>query len=160
MNKLPQRKNIRLQHYDYSQSGYYFVTICTTNRKNLFWNVGATCGRPELAYQLTSMGNIVEREINGISSIYLNVKIDKYVIMPNHVHMIIVIYEESGRSKTAPTISRIIQQFKGSITKKAGFQIWQRNYYEHIIRNEKEYQTICEYTETNPLKWHEDKYYI
>lgn len=160
VNRLPQRKNTRLQNYDYSQAGYYFLTLCTKERKNLFWNVGATSGRPELEYQLTSIGSIVDREINGINSIYLNVEIDKYVIMPNHVHMILIITEEHGRSKTAPTISRIIQQFKGSITKKIGTPIWQKLFYDHVIRNEEEYQKIYEYIETNPLKWREDKYYI
>lgn len=80
--------------------------------------------------------------------------------MPNHIHMIIIISEENGRSKTAPTISRMIQQFKGSITKKSGFPIWQKLFHDHIIRNEEEYQRIYEYVETNPLKWKEDKYYI
>ena len=68
MDKLPQRKNIRLQNYDYSQAGYYLITICTKSKKNLFWDVGATFGRPSLEYQLTSIGNIVDREINGIWS--------------------------------------------------------------------------------------------
>ncbi len=159
MNNLQQRKTIRLQHYDYSQAGYYFVTLCTEDRKNLFWDgcetVGATCGRP-----LTPIGDIVNKEIKGFDSIYSDVKIDKYVIMPNHIHMIIAIYEEFGRSKTAPTISRIVQQFKGSITKNAGFSVWQKSFYDHIIKNEEEYQNIYEYIENNPLKWEEDEYHI
>ena len=160
MNVPPKRKNTRLKGYDYSQPGYYFVTICTKDRQRLFWKVGATCGRPDLELQLTSVGHTVNEEINKISSIFNNIKINKYVIMPNHVHMIIVISEESGRSKTAPTISRIIQQFKGSITRQVGFPIWQKLFYDHIIRNEKEYQKVWEYIDTNPLKWEEDEYYM
>lgn len=130
MDKLPKIKNIRLQNYDYSQAGYYFITICTKNKENLFWDVGATFGRPELEYQLTPIGYIVDREINRINTIYNDIKINKYVIMPNHIHMIIIISEKNGRSKTAPTVSRIIQQFKGSITKKLGFPIWQKLFHD------------------------------
>lgn len=80
--------------------------------------------------------------------------------MPNHIHMIIVLYDEKGRSQTAPTISRIVQQFKGSISKQVGFPLWQKLFYEHIIRNQEEYEKTYEYIQTNPLKWEEDKYYI
>ena len=157
MEKLPKRKNIRLKEYDYSQAGYYFVTICTNDKKNLFWNVGATCGRQ---FQKSLIGEIVDLEINKINSIYKNVEINKYVIMPNHIHMILVLYAGNGRSKTTPTISRIIQQFKGSVSKQVGFSLWQKSFYDHIIRNEQEYQKIWEYIDTNPLKWHEDKYFV
>ena len=78
--------------------------------------------------------------------------------MPNHIHVIIVLHAEDERSKTAPTVSRIIQQFKGSISKQVGFSTWQKSFYDHIIRNEIEYKKIYEYIETNPLKWEEDKY--
>ncbi len=159
MNKMIQRKDIRLKNYNYSQAGYYFVTICTKNRQNLLWNTNVcVCNDSEL--YLSPLGFIVDVEINKIAHIYLNVKIDKYVIMPNHIHIIVVLHDESGRSQTVPTISRIIKQFKGSITKKAGFSVWQKSYYDHIIRNESEYLKICEYIEFNPLKWNEDKYYI
>ena len=156
MDKLPQRKKIRLEDYNYSQAGYYFVTICTKDRKNILWEVGATLGRQ---LPLSFIGQIIDNEINNISSIYENVKINKYVIMPNHLHMIIVLDPKNGRSKTVPTISRIIQQFKGSISKKVGFSLWQNSFYDHIIRNEMDYQEIWNYIENNPLKWHEDKYY-
>jgi len=85
---------------------------------------------------------------------------DKYVIMPNHMHMIIVLHPGNGPAKLAPTISRIIQQFKGSISKQVGFSIWQKSFYDHIIRNDQEYEKIYDYIETNPLKWEEDKYYL
>lgn len=162
MDKLPKRKNIRLKDYDYSQAGYYFVTICTNGKKNLFWNVAveATCGISHNIIPLSKIGKIVDLEINNINSIYKNVEIDKYVIMPNHIHMIIILCAEDGRSKTAPTISRIIQQFKGSISKKVGFPLWQKSFYDRVIRNQQEYKKICEYIETNPLKWEEDKYYM
>ena len=104
MEKLPKRKNIRLKEHDYSQAGYYFVTICTNDKKNLFWNVGATCGRQFQKSPLSKIGEIVDLEITKINSIYKDVEINKYVIMPNHIHMIIVLSAVNGRSKTSPTI--------------------------------------------------------
>lgn len=160
MDKLPQRKNIRLKKYDYSEAGYYFITICTKDKKSLFWNVGATFGRQFMKPQLSNIGEIINGEMNKVDSIYENVEINKYVIMPNHIHMIIVLHPETGPAKLVPTISRIIQQFKGSITKQVGFPLWQKSFYDHIIRNQQEYEKVYEYIETNPLKWKEDKYYI
>ena len=118
--------------------------------------VGANCVRPQI--QLSNVGKIIDEEINKIPNIYENIILDEYIIMPNHIHVIIgIIY---GRTQFAPTISQIIKQYKGSITKKLGHNIWQKSFYEHIIRNEKEYYKIVEYIRTNPLKWEEDKYYL
>jgi len=160
---LPKRKSIRLKTYDYSQNGAYFITICTKDKRNILWetNVGATCGRPNETQHLSDIGKIIDSEINKIKSYYDNVSVNKYVIMPNHVHMIIILESsESGRPQVAPTISRIIQQFKGSITKKVKQTVWQKSFYDRIIRNEKEYLQIYNYIETNPLKWEEDCYYV
>jgi putative transposase len=79
--------------------------------------------------------------------------------MPNHIHMIIVLNDVNESSKNTPTLSRIVQQFKGAITKQVGFSLWQKSFYEHIIRHEKEYLEIWDYIETNPLKWNEDEYF-
>lgn len=164
MGDLAKRKNIRLDNYDYKSNGAYFITICTKERKHLFWkeetDVGANCVRP-LEYQLSTAGTIADEEIKGINNIYgSNIRIEKYVIMPNHIHMIIVIDSFSdGRTQFAPTVSRIIKQFKGVITKKIGESIWQRSFYDHIIRNENEYIQIWDYIDTNPIKWADDEYY-
>ena len=124
--------------------------------------MGEQCrGDLRSSLQLSAIGNIVYDEINKIDTLYHNIKIAKYVVMPNHIHMIIFIDDshENGRPEVAPTISRIIQQFKGSISKQVGFSIWQKLFHDHIIRNEQEYRKIWEYIDTNPLKWHEDKYF-
>ena len=134
--KLPQRKQIRLKEYDYSEEGYYFITICTKNRKHILSKinknisnknvkpVGANCVRPQI--QLSNVGKIIDEEINKIPNIYENVLLDEYIIMPNHIHVIIgIIY---GRTQFAPTISQIIKQYKGSITKKLGNNIWQNHF--------------------------------
>ena len=160
VSKVSKRKNIRFKKYDYSQTGYYFITICTKDKKNVFWKVGETCGLPFENPPLSNIGEIVDTEINNIYSIYENVEINKYVVMPNHIHLIIILYRENGRSKTSPTISLIIQQFKGSISKRIGFSLWQKSFYDHIIRNEQDYKNIYKDIEINPFKWDEDKYHI
>ena len=81
--------------------------------------------------------------------------------MPNHVHLIIVIYnnKKSGLPEGAPTIGKVINKFKGSVSKQAGFCVWQKSFYDHIIRNERQYRLIWDYIDTNPLKWEDDRYY-
>lgn len=152
---LPKRKNIRLHNYNYSYNGAYFITICTKNKENLLWkNVGANCVCPLDQLPLSKIGIVIENEIYKLNTVYENIKVDKYQIMPNHIHLIIFIYEDSnGRTQFAPTISRIIQQFKGSITKQIEFSIWQKSFYDRIIRNEKEYQEVWNYIHNNPLKY-------
>lgn len=152
---LPKRKNIRLNDYNYSSNGAYFITICTKNKENLLWeNVGANCVRPLDQLPLSKIGIVIENEIYKLNTVYENIKVDKYQIMPNHIHLIIFIYEDSnGRTQFAPTISRIIKQFKGSITKQIGFSIWQKSFYDRVIRNEKEYQEVWNYIHNNPLKY-------
>lgn len=152
---LPKRKNIRLNDYNYSSNGAYFITICTKNKENLLWkNVGANCVRPLDQLPLSKIGIVIENEIYKLNTVYENIKVDKYQIMPNHIHLIIFIYEDSnGRTQFAPTISRIIKQFKGSITKQIGFSIWQKSFYDRIIRNENEYQSVWNYIHNNPLKY-------
>ncbi len=157
----PTRKNNRLKEYDYAQNGAYFVTICTHERRNFFWNdVGAACGRPPCMPGLSNIGMIADQEINRIAGYYQGVVIEKYVVMPNHIHMIITLQNDVGRPKVAPTVSRIVQQFKGAVSKQAGFSLWQRSFYDHIIRNEAEYRDVWQYIDTNPLKWELNEYHI
>lgn len=162
--EFPKRKQIRLKEYDYSTDGAYFVTMCTKDKKHIFWNenvklVGANCVRLQ-EEKLSLVGRIIDNEIKGIDGIYDNIiKIDKYVVMPNHIHMIIIINKNNGRTQFAPTVSRIVKQFKGAVTKKIGKSIWQRSFYEHIIRNEIEYAEIWNYIDSNPYKWLDDEYY-
>ena len=162
------RKQIRLTHYDYSPPGAYFITICTAGREKLFWeadenncepggaSVGAACGRPPLS----EIGVKLDREIQNLSTVYEFVCADKYVIMPDHIHMIITISQrEAGRPQAAPTISRIINQFKGAVTKAVGRPIWQKGYYDHVIRNEQDYLDIWDYIDTNPVQEREVKFF-
>ena len=157
---LPNRKPNRLKNYDYSQPNAYFVTICTENRKNMLWkNVGARIARPE-DVQLSAYGKIIEESIKNIPNHYGTVTVDNFVIMPNHIHLLLQIHTDSdGRAMLAPTISTVIAQMKGAVTKKIGHSIWQKLFHDHVIRNQKDYEMIWNYIEGNPIKWSEDCFY-
>ena len=159
--ELPKRKQNRLTEYDYSTTNAYFITICTEHRKNLFWSdVGAIIDRPDNV-PLTKLGMIVGQSIEDIPIHYSVISVDHYVIMPNHVHLLLQIHSDSnGRSMIAPTISTVVRLMKGTVSKQAGFPIWQKGFYDHVIRSEEDYQDIWNYIEGNPSKWAEDKLYI
>lgn len=158
--ELPKRKNVRLKKYDYSSAGVYFITICTKDRKALFWDiVGATSGRPK-KYELSEYGKLVDNAIHKIEQHYSNIKIDKYVIMPNHIHLLLSINGDIyGRPMVSPTVSRIINQMKGYVSKQAGYSIWQKSFIDHIIRNERDYIEHYTYIENNPVRWEDDELY-
>ena len=158
--KPPTRKPNRIPDYNYSTPGAYFITICLKDRKNLLWeNVGASIARPPLP-PLSPYGQIVQAAICGISSHYPAVSVDHYVIMPNHIHLLLQIHsDESGRAMPAPTISVVVQQLKGVVTKQIGHSIWQKLFHDHVIRNETDYLKIWQYIDTNPSKWEEDCFY-
>ena len=164
--EYPIRKEHRLKNYDYSQCGAYFITICTKDRKYFFWNnydilnVGAAFGGPYGKISLTEYGKIVKNELKKIPLIYPDVVfIPKFVIMPNHIHLIIVLntYSENGPPKAAPTVGSIINKFKGTVSKKCGFHVWQKSFYDRVIRNEHEYNAFWKYIETNPMNWESDE---
>ena len=158
---FPQRKPNRLTEYDYSTPNAYFLTICTENRKNLFWkNVGAIIDRPE-NIPLTNLGCLVRQCIIEIPMHYPMISVDNFVVMPNHIHLLLQIHTDAdGRSLIAPTISTVVRLMKGTVSKQAGFSVWQKGFYDHVIRNDKDYQSIWNYIEGNPGKWTEDQLYI
>jgi putative transposase len=122
-------KNVRLKHYDYSQNGCYFVTICTNYR------------RPHLAKLKSEIVGAV-RKLNEIEG----VKVDYYTILPSHVHLILILNECDTH------LGEIVRRFKASTSKETGIKLWQPNYYEHVIRNEQALFKIREYIVNNPLK--------
>jgi len=144
------RKSPRIPHFDYSQNHYYFITICTHNRKCIF-------GKPDA---LNQIGLIVKKHIQNIPGYYQNVFIDKYVVMPNHIHLILIL--ENGEKN--PDVPLIIGQFKRGVTKEirsifVEMEVWQRSFHDHVIRNQAGYEKIWTYIENNPLKWEEDCFY-
>ena len=162
MNELPKRKPIRIENYDYSTPGAYFITVYTANREKIFWSDrrGELCSPANVP--LSDIGIIVDNEIKKLNSVYDAVRVDKYCIMPDHIHFILSIdTDENERTcrgelrspACAPTISRVIKQFKGSITKQVGRPIWQKSFYDLGIRNQQDSDEIWQYIENNPLKY-------
>ena len=159
--ELPNRKQNRLTGYDYSTPNAYFITICTHNRKNLFWSdVVAAIGRPEDVL-LSDLGVIAKQTVYDIPVYYPAITVDHCVIMPDHIHLLLlqINTDADGRPMAAPTISTVVNQTKGIISKKAGFSVWQKGFYDHVIRSEQDYLDIWNYIEGNPSKWTEDRLY-
>ena len=154
---MPKRKDIRLKSYNYSSAGAYLLTVCTKKRIRYLWNdVGAPIGRPQNEL-LSRYGMIVDTAINKITEKYSAVSVDNYSIMPDHIHLLLVIHaDEYGRPMVAPTMSRVVQQLKGYITKRIGCSIWQKSFHDHIIRNEHDYLEALKYIEHNPYKYIKD----
>lgn len=162
---LPQRRSIRLINFDYSSSNSYFVTLCLQDRACLLGKIVN-----EKMYYLP-FGHIVRSFLDSISQYYPQVNIDTFQIMPNHVHAIFV-FESHGRTQgSAPTLGTIIQRFKTMTThnylegmkmhrwKSFNQKLWQRDYYEHIIRDEHDLNRIREYIQNNVKNWHIDKFH-
>jgi REP element-mobilizing transposase RayT len=162
--ELPKRKHPRLKNYDYSQNGCYFVTVCVKDRKNLLGTIPV--GRD--AHILPSVspsdiGAIVDKYIKNIPSVYTGIMVDSYVIMPNHVHLLITIETADqgggGMWASRPTLHTVVRSFKTMVTKQIGHSVWQGSYYDRIIRDEKAYREAWQYIDENPLKWQEDELY-
>ncbi len=180
--ELPKRKTIRLKDYDYSENGAYFVTICAKNKEHIFGeivsginmssNSAVWDGFPvPPALELSRFGEIVENHIGKINEKHPTVHVDKYIIMPNHMHVILIIDNANwlggGTGDPSPTLGNVIAWFKYQTTKQMniekntqGIKCWQRSYHDHIIRNEKSYKQIWQYIDQNPQTWEDDCYYI
>ena len=171
--KIHNRKSIRLKDYDYSQNGMYFITICTQKRDCILSNIIANnvgAGLVSAQIKLTEIGSSINNIYLNLENEFENIKLHDFIIMPNHIHGIIEICKRADTGP-APTLSDIICSFKTRTTgyilkgikmgkyKPIDKRLWQRNYYEHVIRNEKEYIQIVEYIINNPINWNEDEYY-
>jgi putative transposase len=159
--KIHNRRSIRLKGYDYSHSGYYFITICTQNKSCLFGLI------ENGIMHLNELGVIVNSHLENIGHRFPQVRVVDYVIMPNHIHCILVIENDEETHAKRSTLGQILRFFKSKsaieINKMLGREndrLWQRNYYEHIIRNEEELANIQEYIFRNPSQWDKDEYYI
>jgi putative transposase len=153
---LPKRKSMRLPNYNYGSNSAYFLTICTKNK---------ACTLADIAPQghvLTSAGKIADKYICSISTAYPCVSVDKYVIMPNHIHIILSASSESGvpgSSRPTETVPKNVAAFKRFTNKDTAQKLWQDGYYDHIIRDENDYLIRWNYIDTNPARWHDDDYY-
>ena len=157
---MQRRNSIRLHEYDYGRAGAYFVTVCTKNRDCLLGTIVGGDAHIAPSVELTPMGLVAEKYLRSIPGIA------QYIIMPNHVHMILRISSENvlqgpmwASAPTNANISSLVRSWKTLVTKELGCSIWQRSFYDHVIRDEKEYVLIAHYIEENPAKWFDDTYY-
>jgi len=165
---MQKRKQLRLKNYNYSQNGMYFVTICTYRKECFFGKVI----NDEM--KLNSAGKIARKYLKDIPQYYNGVSIDEFIIMPNHIHLIVelvdaVVTEQCSvttkNNKNYGLLSKIIKSYKNAITKEINKKFgknnfkWQRSYYDHVIRKEESLQKIKEYIMINPREWKRDELY-
>ena len=155
MKDFPKRKSTRLKEYDYSQFGYYFITICMKNRKKFFSKIENSI------VVLSKFGKIIDEVLMNIPS-YYNVEIDCYIIMPDHIHLIIIL--DKDENKKNYSLYDVMGKFKSFSCKKIRKVLeddekfeWQKSFYDRIIRNEKELYQIRKYIKENPLRWEIEK---
>ena len=156
--RLPKRKHNRLGEFHYGSGYSYFITVCTKDRARILSDitVGEDIILPQTKVNLTNYGQIVENALLSIPNYYEGASIDEYVIMPNHIHFILTI-RNNGRMISSPTMSTIVGQFKRASSKTAGFSLWQRSFYDHVIRNRQDYEETRKYIFENPQNWEKDE---
>ena len=149
----PERKPLRLKEYDYSQNGAYFVTICTKSRTPLFGRIvgAAHPGGPHV--ELSELGQIVEHHLTAIPNFYPTAAIEHYIIMPDHIHFILSLDQNGPPRCAAPTsLPKVVNALKSLCSRSAKIPLWQRGYYEHVIRNQQDMDAAAEYIQTNPAR--------
>ncbi len=156
MEKRSVRKANRLENYDYSQPGYYYVTVCTEDRKPILSHITKSDEVHSSTVILYHAGILTDEAIRAIPSVYPGVQVEKYVIMPNHFHVILSFNETNH---ALPNLSQVVQQTKRRVSIRLGKSIWQSHYYDRIIRDESDFQAVWAYIDNNPTKWSLDKYF-
>jgi len=166
MEDKVKRKHPRMQGYDYSQAGYYYVTICTQDKLPILSKIQAERELAPAVIELSGKGRIIEDQLLALQERYVFARIDKYVIMPTHIHAIVVLSEDAAGVNPRPTLTDIICAFKSISTRLCnmldnvqGRKIWQASFYEEVIRCESAYLQIWDYIDGNPSKWLDDIYF-
>lgn len=165
-NELPKRKHPRLADYDYASPGAYFVTICTQNRECVLSRIVEHGIAPAETYEIeyTNFGKITEKQLLLLENKYSFLKIDHYAIMPNHIHIIFSVYDETAGASPRPTITDIVCVYKSLTTRECNKnghsgKLFQTSFFEHIIRCREDYEEIAKYIFENPINWHYDELY-
>ena len=160
---LPQRKPTRLKNFDYGVSGAYFITICTENRQKILSQIVGddVLGVPK-NIELLPYGIVAGKYINKFNDFYDNITIDQYVIMPDHIHIILFVSKSGSPRTSTPTkqtstVSHFVSTFKRFCNKEYGKNIWQRGFYDHVIRGQDDYLEIKKYIYENPIRWYYDE---
>jgi len=164
---FPKRKHPRLSNFDYSSAGAYFITICTKNRQCLLSRiVGRGLAPAEMnKVTYTLFGEIAEKQLLLLEKRYPHLTVDQYVIMPNHIHIILILDNNAAGASPRPTIMDIVCTYKSLTTRECknnGFvkKLFQDSFYEHIIRSRENYEELVKYIYNNPLHWYYDELYI
>ena len=159
------RKPNRIPEWDYRSMGAYFITICSHRKEHIFANITRVDPQSKTQYpyhrqtayenelfqlRLSLIGQVIEKAIAGIEERYQGITVDHYVIMPNHVHLLLQIHELDGKT---PSISTVIQQMKRFVSRHFPRDVWQKGFYDHVIRDEKDYWVKYRYIDNNPLVW-------
>lgn len=152
MKKINSRRSIRLSQYDYSQEGMYFITICCHQKMCRFGEI------INESMALNTIGRIAHSIWQTIPDHYPSIELESFVVMPNHMHGILTVNNRLNKNQS---IGTVVRNYKATVTRqtrvKSSIQrLWQRNYYEHIIRNERDYIRVAEYIEANPALWNQD----
>ena len=163
-NDLPKRKPNRLKEFDYGAGYSYFITICTQDRAHILSNISVGEGLAPPEIETTQIGDIVEKQLLLLEARFPNLKIENYVIMPNHIHIIFSLLMETGGASPSPTIPNVVCAFKSQCvreSRKLGYEgkLWQRSFHDHVIRNKKDYEEISRYIYENPTNWETDEFY-
>lgn len=161
--QFPKRKPTHMKSFDYSENHRYFITICSEGKRKIFSDISVGEGLAPPVIQLSAIGKIIEEQLLTLSTRYPQIEIENHVIMPNHLHMILRL-ENTGGASPSPTTHDIICTLKSLVTRSCRQfdyrgNIWQRSYYEHIIRNDDDYKNTWIYIDNNPARWSEDEYY-
>ena len=165
MSQWLQRKTTRLQGYDYNTPGAYFLTICTENRKCVLSRIVGTGLLDGPKTELFYYGAVAEKVICQLNQFYDKLSVESYVIMPNHIHILLIVKEQGPSGTPVPTmqnsaVSRFVSTFKRFCNKEYGKNIWQYRYYDHIIRDEKDFDAHLKYIYENPFGWEKDDLYV
>ena len=159
----PVRKPMRLKDFDYSAPGAYFLTICTRDKRCIFSRIVVGDGAlavPQVV--LSEIGIVVDAVICSMEEHYPYISVDKYVLMPNHVHLLVRIKSGGPSGATAPTravIPSFVSTLKSLSVRRCDEKLWQRSFYDHVIRDDEEYRKIAEYIDGNPARWAEDRFF-
>ena len=155
MNKIPKRKRNRLLDFDYSTGGAYHIVLCSKDRELIFSEINDNT----YEINLTEIGKTVEESINFLSN-KPNQNVEKYVIMPNHIHIILMLDELKEKSTNySNRLSVFVSSLKRFTNRKTLMDLWQRSFYDNIIRDEENYLEIWQYIDENPMKWSIDEYF-
>lgn len=165
MKELAKRKPTRLQGFDYSSSGVYLLTICTQNRQCLLSRIVGADVLDGPFVELSAYGKIADKYINQLNDFYEHISVERYVIMPNHIHLLLFVRGNGPSRTSAPTskqhstVSRFVSTFKRFCNKEYGENIWQAHFNDHIVRNRDDYEEHIRYIYENPMRWFYDELY-